>query len=76
MRRCFWIDLYQFGILNKLLYRFLWIFLQLAAILEICKLDSEDAIFQIANIGFWIQHTKIPLIGISKPFLHKMPVPS
>ena len=28
MRRCFWIDLYQFGILNTLLYRFEWIFLQ------------------------------------------------
>ena len=28
MRRCIWIDLYQFGILNILLYRFLWIFLQ------------------------------------------------
>ena len=51
-------------------------FFNLAAILEICKLDSEDAIFQLANICFWIQHTKIPLIGISKPFLHKMPVPS
>ena len=76
MRRCFWIDLYQFGILNTLLYKFLWIFFNLAAILKICKLDSKDAIFQLANIGFWIQHTKIPLIGISKPFLHKMPVPS
>ena len=51
-------------------------FFNLAAILEICKLDSEDAIFQLANIGFWIEHTKIPLIDISKPFLHKMPVPS
>ena len=52
------------------------LFLNLAAILEICKLDSEDAIFQLANIGFWIQNTKIPLMVISKPFLHKMPVPS
>ena len=51
-------------------------FFNFAAILEIFKLDSEDAIFQLANIGFWIQHTKIPLIGVSKPFLHKMPVPS
>ena len=51
-------------------------FFNLVAILEICKLDSKDAIFQLANIGFWIQHTKIPLMGISKPFLHKMPVPS
>ena len=76
MRSCFYIDLYQFGILNMLLCGFLCIFFNLAAILEICKLDSEDAIFQLANIGFWIQHTKIPLIGISKPFLHKMPVPS
>ena len=48
-------------------------FFNLAAILEICKLDSKDAIFQLANIGFWIQRTKIPLIGT---FLHKMPVPS
>ena len=51
-------------------------FFNLAAILEICKLDSEDAIFQLANMGFWIEHTKIPLINISQPFLHKMPVPS
>ena len=57
-------DLYQFGILNMLLFRFLWIFFNLAAILEIYKLDGEDAIFQLANIGFWIQHTKIPLLGI------------
>ena len=35
-------------------------FFNLAAILEICKLDSEDAIFQLANIGFWIRHAKIP----------------
>ena len=71
-----WIDLYQFGILNMLLNRFYGYFFTLAAMLEMCKLDSEDAIFQIANIGFWIQHTKIPQIGISNPFLHKMPVPS
>ena len=51
-------------------------FFNLAAILKICKLDGEDAFFQLANIGFWIQHTTIPLIGISEPFLHKMPVPS
>ena len=51
----------------------LLIFLHLAAILEICKLDSEDGIFQLANISFGIQHTKIPLLGISKPFLHKIP---
>ena len=51
-------------------------FFNLAAILEICKSVSEDAIFQLANIGFWIQHTKILLMGILKPFLHKMPVPS
>ena len=55
---------------------FYGVFFNLAAILEIYKLDGEDAIFQLANIGFWIKHTKIPLIGISKPFLHKMPVPS
>ena len=40
------------------------------------KLDNEDTIFQLANIGFWLQHTKIPLLGISKSFLHKMRVPS
>ena len=28
MRRCFWIGLYQFGILNTLLYRFLMSFPQ------------------------------------------------
>ena len=76
MRRCFWNELYQFGILNTLLYNFYGFFFNLADILEICKLDSDDAIFQLANIGFWIKHTKIPLIGISKLFLHKMPVPS
>ena len=43
-------------------------------ILKICKLDGEDAICQLANIGFWIQHTLIPLIVILNPFLHKMPV--
>ena len=47
--KMFWIELYQFGILNTLLYRFYWVFFNLAAILEICNLDSEDAIFQIAN---------------------------
>ena len=74
--KMFWIDLYQFGILNTLLYRFLRIFLPFGGHLENMKLDSKDAIFQLANIGFWIRHTKIPLIGISKLFLHKMPVPS
>ena len=44
---------------NTLLYRFLLIYSNLAAILEICKLDSKDAILQLANIGFWIQHTKL-----------------
>ena len=51
-------------------------FFNLAAILEICKLASEDVICQLANIFFFILHTKIPLIVTSKPFLHKMPVPS
>ena len=49
-------------------------FLNLADILKICKLDGEDAICQLANIGFWIQITLIPMIVISNPFLHKMPV--
>ena len=53
----------------------LMFFLILAAILEICKLDDEGAISQLANIGFWIQHTRIPLKMISNPFPHKMPVP-
>ena len=46
----------------------------LAVILEICKLDSEKAIFQLANIDFWIQLIQIPLIVTSNPFPHKMPV--
>ena len=46
----------------------------LAAILKICKLGHLDVISQIANIGFWIQRTKLPLVKVSKPFLHKMPV--
>ena len=46
----------------------------LAAILKICKLDHQDVISQLANIGFRIQHTKLPLIQVSNPFLHKMPV--
>ena len=33
-----------------------------------------DVISQIANIGFRTQHTKLPLIKVSNPFLHKMPV--
>ena len=46
----------------------------LAAILKICKLGHEDVISQLANIGFWIQHTKLPLVQVSNPFPHKMPV--
>ena len=46
-------------------------FLILAAILDICKLDGEGAISQLANIDFWIQHTRIPLKMISNPFPHK-----
>ena len=46
----------------------------LTAILKICKLGDEDVISQLANIGFRIQHTKLPLIKVSNPFLHKMPV--
>ena len=29
---------------------------------------------QLANIDFRIQHTKLSLIKMSNPFLHKMPV--
>ena len=76
MRRCFGLICTSLASLTRYSTDFYGFFFNLAAILEICKLDSEDAIFQLANIGFWIQHTKIPLIGISKPFLHKMPVPS
>ena len=39
-----------------------------------CKLDGADAICQLANIGFLVQHTLIPLIVISNHFLHKKPV--
>ena len=46
----------------------------LAAILKICKLGHYDVISQLANIGFRIQHTKLPLIRVSNPFLHKLPV--
>ena len=49
-------------------------FMFLAAILKICKLGHKDFISQLANIGFWIQRTELPLIKVSKPFLHKMPV--
>ena len=66
----------SFASLTRYSTDFYGVFFNLVAILEICKLDIEDAIFQLANIVFWIQHTKIPPIGISKPFLHKMPVPS
>ena len=34
----------------------------LAAILKIFKLGHYDVISQLANIGFRIQHTKIPLV--------------
>ena len=46
----------------------------LAAILKVCKLGHLDVSSQLANIGLWIQHTKLPLIKLSNPFLHKMPV--
>ena len=39
-----------------------------------CKLGHLDVISLLANIGFRIQHTKLPLIKVSNPFLHKMPV--
>ena len=61
MRRCFWIYLYQFGILNTLVYRFFnWYFFNVAAIFEICQFDSEDAIYQLANIDFRIQRKNTP----------------
>ena len=46
----------------------------LVVILNICKLGNLDVISQLANIGFRIQHTKLPLIKVSNPVLHKMPV--
>ena len=49
-------------------------FFNKADILKICKLDGTDAICQLTNIGFWIQHALIPLIVIPNPFLHKMSV--
>ena len=42
--------------------------------LKICKLGHQDVVSQLANIGFRIQHTKLPIIKVSNPFLHKMPV--
>ena len=42
--------------------------------MKICKLGQVDFISQLADIGFRIQHTKLPLIKVSNPFLHKMPV--
>ena len=76
MKKYFGLIFTRLASLTRYSTDFYGFFFNLAAILKICKLDSEDAIFQLANIGFWIQHTKIPLISISKPFLHKMPVPS
>ena len=49
------------------------IFIFFAAILKICKLGHKDIISKLANISFWIQHTKLLVIGISKSSLHKMP---
>ena len=39
-----------------------------------CKLGNYDVISQLANMDFWFQHTKLPRIKVSNPFLHKMPV--
>ena len=52
---------------NPVTLHILFYFFNSAAIMEICKLDTEDAIFQLANIGFWIQIIQIPLMVI-KPF--------
>ena len=38
------------------------------------QIRSLRLISQLANIGFRIQHAKLPLIKVSNPFLHKMPV--
>ena len=51
--KCLLIDLYQFDILNKFLYRFLFALLILVAILKICKLDSEDTILLACQHWFW-----------------------
>ena len=52
-------------------------FLILVAILEICKLDGEGAISQLANIVFFLDsaYPNSPKM-ISNPFPHKMPVHS
>ena len=41
---------------------------------ENMQIRPLGVISQLANIGFRIQHTKLPLIKVSNPFLHKMPV--
>ena len=36
--------------------------------------NMQIRLLRLHFIGFWIQHTKLPLIKVSNPFLHKMPV--
>ena len=48
----FYHDVYQFSILNSIL-PISPVFFNLATILELCKLDRENAICQLANISFF-----------------------
>ena len=41
---------------------------------ENMQLGHLDVISQLANIGFWIQHTKLPRIKVLNAFLHKIPM--
>ena len=51
--KMFWIDVNQFDIISMLFFSFCMFYFNFAAILEICKLGSEDAIFQLANNDFY-----------------------
>ena len=60
MRTCFHIDCTSLASLTCYSTDFLFVFLKFDGHRGRCKLDSEDAIFQLVNIGLWIQHTQIP----------------
>ena len=38
------------------------------------QISYKNVISQLANISFRIKHTELPLIKVSNPFPHKMPV--
>ena len=58
MRKCFGLICTNSALLACYSTDYLF-FLNLAVILVICKLEREDVNFQLANIGFWIQHTQV-----------------